>query len=326
MNTTSERSPHSKSAELAAAGANTQGDDALNLIELWRILWSGKWLIVAITALFGCLSVAYALLATEWYRAEVLLMPATSKSASGLSSQLGQLSGLASLAGINIGKDGNSAEPLAVLKSRDFARSFIDELGLLPVLFADDWDAQAGKWKLTDPRDVPDLRDAVRYFDEDVRRVQEDKKTGLVSLTIEWTDPVEAARWANLLVDRVNDRMRQRALHDAESNLSYLQKELATANVVALQESVGRLIENEMQNLMLAKGNQEFAFRIVDQATPPKWRSHPKRVQVVALAVVGGGLIAIFVVFIRHNLRQAAQRSREKNRAGRQPTSPSAAI
>ena len=144
------------------------------------------------------------------------------------------------------------------------------------------------------------MHDAVKFFDEDVRRVQEDKKNGVVRLAIEWTDPVLAARWANLLVERVNDRMRQRALHDAEANLAYLQRELATAQMVALQESIGRLIEGELQSLMLAKGNEEFAFRVIDPAVAPKWRSAPRRLQIVVLSIIAGGLLGCMIVFARH--------------------------
>lgn len=52
-------------------------DDEIDLWELWDTVWSGRWLIIAITALFAVSGVAYALLAQEWWRAEVVLAPAT---------------------------------------------------------------------------------------------------------------------------------------------------------------------------------------------------------------------------------------------------------
>ncbi|MGH8239650.1 MAG: GNVR domain-containing protein, partial [Steroidobacteraceae bacterium] len=87
---------------------------------------------------------------------------------------------------------------------------------------------------------------------------------------------------------------------DAEANLAYLQKELATAQMVALQESIGRLIEGELQSLMLAKGNEEFAFRVIDPAVAPKWRSRPRRLQIVVLSIIAGGLLGCMIVFARH--------------------------
>jgi uncharacterized protein involved in exopolysaccharide biosynthesis len=248
----------------------------------------------------------YAFLAKEWYRAEVLLTPAESKSAQGLAGQLGSiagLSGLASLAGISIG-GGSTSEPLAVLRSREFGSAFIQDLNLLPVFFSKDFDARTGQWTISNPHKWPDVRDGYRFFNESVRDVFDDKKTGLVTLTIEWTDPEVAAQWANLLVERLNDRMRLRALAEAEVNVNYLRQELAATNLVTLQQSIGRLLDNELQKVMLARGTKEFSFRVVDKATPPKWRSWPKRVLTVALATLGGAILSIFAVCVGYVVRR----------------------
>src|SRR5688572_7688779 len=72
----------------------SEGDEGLDWAELWSTLWRSKWPIIATTAIFTLAAVAYALLATEWYRAEVLLAPASAKSTEGLAGQLGGLGGL----------------------------------------------------------------------------------------------------------------------------------------------------------------------------------------------------------------------------------------
>jgi uncharacterized protein involved in exopolysaccharide biosynthesis len=274
-------------------------DEEFDLFELWDTLWRGRWVIIGITGLVAALALAYVMLAPAWYRAEVTLMPATARSTQALPGSLAGLTGLASLAGISIG-GGGTAEPLAVLGSNGFTRDFIEQHKLLPVLLADEWDAVRGRWKAEDPAHWPDVRDAVKLFDEDIRRIQEDKRTGKVTLSIEWTDPVVAADWANALVDSLNGRMRKRALQEAETNLAYLQKELATTDVVTLQHSAGRLMEDELQKAMLARGNEEFSFRVVDRAEAPKWRAHPRRALVMALSVVGGAFLGALVVLLRN--------------------------
>jgi uncharacterized protein involved in exopolysaccharide biosynthesis len=279
-----------------------------DLVALAGRIWQGRWVVVGVAAILTALAIAYALLADQWYRAQILLVPSDVKSMRGMSASLGNLGavgGLASLAGINIGAD-NTAEPLAVLTSRDFTRDFIADQKLLPVLFADDWDAKAGRWKDSDPDEWPDMHDAIKFFDEDIRYVEEDKKTKLITLSIEWKDPKVAADWANLLVRRLNDRMRQRSLKEAESHISYLKRELATADVVPLQQSISRVLENELQTAMLARVSEEFAFRVIDSADPPKWRAWPKRAQIVVLAMVFGVLIGSFVVLVRHAFRPKA--------------------
>jgi uncharacterized protein involved in exopolysaccharide biosynthesis len=274
---------------------------------LLTLAWRGRWLILAFIVAFGLVSVAYALLATEWYEAEVVLTPTGTKNTQGLANALGNLGGglgaLAGLAGISLGGQ-STAEPIGVLKSREFAREFIEEQGLLHVLLADKWDAKAGRWKETNPRKQPDIRDAVRYFDKHVLTVREDKRTDLFTVDIEWKSADAAASWANRIVERLNEQMRARALREAEANVDYLRNELTQTNIVATQQAISRLLETEMQKVMVARGNKQFAFRVVDPAAVPKWRSWPKRTVVVALAILAGGLAGLIAVFVRESYRR----------------------
>lgn len=271
-------------------------EDEIDIRELWGIIWTGKWRIIAVTIVFAVASVAYALLATEWYRAETLLAPAEEKSAPSIGGQLG---GLAALAGVSIG-GGDSVEAVATLKSRDFAREFIEDQGLLQVLLAEEWDEVTQRWHEDDPLKQPDVRDAVRYFHENVIRVSEDRQTSLVTLAIEWTDPQMAADWSTALAKRLNDRLRERALRDAEANVDYLRQELAATNVVGLQQAMSGLLESELQKLMLARGNEEFAFRIIDDAEPPKQSVRPRKALVAILGTMLGGLLGLAWVVFSH--------------------------
>ncbi len=272
-----------------------QYDDEIDLWELWDTIWSGRWLIIAITSIFTLGGVTYALLAQEWYKADVVLAPADAKKS--MSGALAQFGGLASLAGISLPGAGEQ-EPVAVLKSKEFARAFITDLNLMPVFLKD---AESSGKPL-------DIRDAVRVFDTSVRTVSEDKKTGLVTLSIRWKDPDTAAEWANLLVQRLNDRLRQQALAESERNVAYLQKEMATTSVVSLQQSMGRVLEGEMQKLMLARGNEEFAFKVIDRATPPKLRESPKRSLIAIVSLLAGGFLGVLVVFLRKAIQNRPKR------------------
>ena len=274
-------------------------DDEIDLHQVLKILWRGKLVVIGITAVIALAAVAYALLATKWYRSEVLLAPAEAKSAPSLSGELG---GLAALAGVSVGGS-DDAEALAVLKSRELARDFIDGLGLLPRFFADDWDATGKKWRDGDAKQWPDLRDAVEYFHEKVLSVTSDRQTGLATLAIEWKDPKVAAEWAGELVRRVNARMRERALREADANVKYLQEELAKTDVVSLQQSIGRLLESELQKLMLARGNEEFAFRVIDPAEASKDPAWPNILLIVVVGTILGMIAGVFGVLLAHALR-----------------------
>jgi uncharacterized protein involved in exopolysaccharide biosynthesis len=284
---------------LPAASDGATGSGQVDLLELWDTLWNAKWQVIAITAAFTLVALAYALFATEWYESDVLLSPAEQIATPGSGSDLGDL---VSLTALGITPE-TSVEPVAVLGSREFARSFIEDLDLLNVLFAEDWDAKAQRWSAEDEEDWPDIRDAVQYFEDDLRRVDVDPETGLVTLTIRWTDPDAAANWANTLVRRLNEKMRRRTLEEAQQNFDYLREELGSTNLVSLQQTIGRLMETELQRLMLARGSPEFSFRVIDPAVAAKQPAWPNRIVVLLGGIILGGTVALIWVFGRAAVR-----------------------
>jgi hypothetical protein len=209
---------------------------------------------------------------TPLYRATVVLASASAErnsENSTLSSALGQLGGLASLAGLTVGSsDAATEEALAVFRSRQFTERFIIEKNLMPELFASKWDANSGKWNV-DAKHQPTPAKAYRYFDKNVRTIVKDKKTGLVTVELEWKDRIGAAAWANELVQRLNAEMRERAINKADASLGYLEKEVAKTPEIGMREAIYRLIEGQIKQRMLADVTEEYAFRVVDRAMAP---------------------------------------------------------
>jgi uncharacterized protein involved in exopolysaccharide biosynthesis len=273
------------------AAAETDGLGTL------RLLWARRKLILLVALAFAVLGATYALLATPYYRAQVTLLPVTNRPGQGIMGQLGALGGLAGLAGINI-EGGDKVEPMAVLSSKDFARNFIESQNLLTVILDDKWDAKARKWKNPGPRQ-PDIRDAVERFDKEIRKIGEDRKTGVIVVTIDWKDPALAAKWANIIAAQINAQMRQRAMDTAERSITYLRGELGATTEVALQQSISRLLESQMQNMMMARGNSEYAFRVIDSARVPKKRFTPKRSLITLGAALIGGFLGCAWVMLR---------------------------
>lgn len=280
--------------------SSVAGDD-IDLQGFLRVVFNGWRIVAAITLLCIALGVTYILLVQPVYRAETVLMPVSTSSGGGPLAQFGQISALAGLAGLDIGA-GDSVEPLAILRSRAYARAFILEHDLLPVLFATKWDPAANRWRVP-LEEQPDIRDAVELFDKRVRKVQEDKKTGLVTLTVQWTDPVLAANWANQLAKGVDAPMRKRVIEETTRNIEYLQRQMSGTDVVSMQQVVGRLLEGEMQKLMVAQGRTEFAFRVLDEADLPKRHASPNRALVLIFSGFVGMALSLVVVLARATIR-----------------------
>ncbi|NHZ69958.1 MAG: hypothetical protein GWP20_01870, partial [Thermotogales bacterium] len=173
-------------------------EEGISLLDAWRILIRFRVMILGVTLVCALASTLFALMMTPVYRAEIQVAPVSEKDSSNrFAAQLGEFGGIAALTGINLDQGNKKNESIATLRSRKFTEQFIKDEKLIPVLFHDQWDADNQRWYETDPEDVPTLEDAWELFDKEVRRISEDRKTGLVVLSIEWEDPHEAARWAN---------------------------------------------------------------------------------------------------------------------------------
>jgi uncharacterized protein involved in exopolysaccharide biosynthesis len=249
------------------------------------------------------LAVAVAFLWTPVYRSEALVaFNDDQESNIGLSSITSEFSGVASLAGLNLGPNQKRKDvALALITSRSLLESFIREKDLLPVLFPSRWDRQGNAWRSSSGA-VPTIADGIELMRKRVLTVSEDRRTGLIRVAVESTSPVRAADWANELVSRVNEMTRQQAIADARNSQSYLRAELDKTTVLELRESIYRIIEIELKKEMMATTRSEYSFRQVDRARPPRLKDfvRPNRILLLVLGLVVG--IGVGVSFaLSHN-------------------------
>ena len=277
--------------------------DDTDLLELFRTILYAWKSIFGITIICTGMAVTYALYAPEVFKAETLLAPATDEK-SGASSALSQFGGLAAMAGISIPSDSNVEQVVATLQSRKFLRQYIDSKSLLPVFFEEIWDAENQAWLVETREEEPTQQKAVDLFKDEILSVDEDKKSGLINLSISWKDPRVAAEWANDLVKQLNEQLRSKAIADSRIRVGYLEQELAKTTLQDLRAVLYNLLESEKQKAMLANVNEDFALEVIDPAVAPETRYKPKRKLIVALGVVCGGFLGIFAVFFGQFLRK----------------------
>lgn len=272
-------------------------EDEINLMDVWETLVEQKKLISIITTVITLIALTYALLATPIYRAEALLAPVAKEKGGRLGVFASQFGGLASLAGINLGGGGGSvAEAIATLKSREFTNNFIEDENLMPVLFEDGWDEGNQQW--LNAEKSPTLWNAYKVF-RSILTISQDEKTGLVTLYVEWKDPVLAAKWVGMLVTRLNKQLRNEAILTSEKSIKYLQAELLRTSVLEIKESIYSLIEAQTKTKMLANTQDEYVFRVLDRPVVPEERIKPKRSVIVILGFVLGGMMGVFIGFFR---------------------------
>jgi len=286
-------------------------EDEIDLLDYWRVMWGRRWMIILVTVTAAALAVVVSLILPNVYRAETVLAPVEDEGGGLPSGLLAGLGGVGALAGMLPGSSGGTDEYLAVLRSRDFLWKFVRDEQLMPTLFVDEWDSARGAWVSPDVEDQPQLWDAYRLFTQGgVLSTAVDRKSGLVTIAVEWTDPELAAEWANQLVARLNEYLRQREMARSDDNLSYLGEELKRTQVAEIRDALFELISTEQKKAMLARTQKEFAFQVIDPAAAPDKKASPKRGLIVVVAVVLAGIIAVFLAF----LMEAVSRSRKLDR------------
>ena len=262
--------------------------DARSFGALVRVLWGYKLLVGALTVIFGIIALVYALTATQYFRGEVVLVPAHSGNMGG--STLGDtLGGLAALGILPADNETDTAQ--AVLASNHLAEEFIRRYGLLPDL------NKHSKKPLT-------MWYAVQAFQERVVNIKKDARKGTTIVDVEWTDPATAARWANEYVALANELMRNHALEESTRNVAYLNKEIAKTDAEEIRHALYSVLESETKSAMLANGRIEYAFQVVDPAVPPERRSRPMRTLVVAVGVLLGFTIGSGIALIHDRLHK----------------------
>ena len=299
-------------------------DDEIDLRELFGVLWAGKIKIIAITAVLSVASVIYALSVPNQYKATALLAPAQS-SGGGLSGALGQLGGLASLAGVSIGGGESSEAQIAqeIMKSWNFIESFIADNDLAVEVFAaegwskgsnelhiDDelYDAETKSWSVkndtTGEVGPPSSWKLFKKFSEQLA-VSEDKKSGLVSVSIEYYSPQIAKQWLDMYVSAVNAHMQQRKVAKVTNNINYLQAQIEKTSIAEMREVFYTIIEEQTKNKMVAEASPEYAFVAVSPSMVPEEKSQPKRALICILGTLLGGMLSVLLVLIMHYTKKS---------------------
>lgn len=294
-------------------------DDEIDLRELFSVLWAGKILIVAITAVFALVSVGYALSLANQYKASAVVSPAQSGGSS-LGAMAGQLGGLASLAGINIGsgESNETQEAMEIMQSWGFMEAFIQTHDLqVPIYAAIGWDkgsnslklnsdlydATSERWLIEDDESgenrAPSSWELYEKFRDRVA-VSQDKKSGLINISVEYYSPQIAKQWVDLFIITINDYMRARKLEQVNRNIEYLTAQIDKTAIADMREVFYQLVEEQTKSKMLAEASPEYAFVTVSRAMVPEEKSQPKRALVCILGTLLGGMLSVLGVLVRH--------------------------
>lgn len=288
----------------------------IDVRQVLHVFWQGRYKAIFLTLLFAIGSIFYSLSLPNQYKATALLAPAQTDGAD-LASTLGQLSGLATLAGFGIGGGLNNESRTAqeIMKSWSFIDSFIHENKLdVEVYAVNGWDRESNELKIK--KDVYDIEkkewlvenhDGVsgppsswKLFKNFNRMlsVSEDKKTGLVSISIEYYSPQIAKNWLDLYISAINAHMQTRQVQKVSNNISYLEAQIEKTSIAEMREVFYTIIEEQTKNKMVAEASPDYAFVAVGPSMVPEEKSKPRRAMICIVGTLTGFIISLFLIAI----------------------------
>jgi tyrosine-protein kinase Etk/Wzc len=208
---------------ITAADHGVVEDGEISLLDLLIVLAERKRIVLRITAVFGVLAIIISLILPARYTAMVTLLPPQESSSMGgmLASQLGNLGGMAALAGGSLGIKNPNDRYVAMLQSRTVEDAMVRRFGLM----------QEYHSKL--------LSDARKTF-EGHTTLDGSGKDGLIHISVEDHDARRAAELANGYVDQFRDLSQHLAISEASQRRLFFEQELEQAknNLANAEESL----------------------------------------------------------------------------------------
>jgi capsular polysaccharide biosynthesis protein len=292
-------------------------DNEIDFKELFGVLWEGKKLIILITSIVALCSVIFSLMLTNYYLSESVLVARDTQQSGGL----GQYSMLASLAGVDSSEGNEVIEVMEIIKSREFVKHLITFKNVLPsMMAAKSYDAASQElyfdpkiyntetetwtrkksWKSKGGK--PSYIEVHKEYLKDMLFIYKDKKTGLVSITIEHISPIFAKDFLTLIIKEANTLKRKKDIDTSNKALIYLKEELSQTPFVEIKDSINQLIKSQLDTRMMANIHEDYTLIMIEPPFSPEQKSKPARALIVVLATMLGGLLSVMIVLVQHYL------------------------
>ncbi|MDH4268462.1 MAG: Wzz/FepE/Etk N-terminal domain-containing protein, partial [Deltaproteobacteria bacterium] len=279
--------------------------DQNNPLRYWRVIWGGKIFLLLIIIVSSFTTAFVSLRMPNIYQATAIIIPIVNQGAGGLSTLTQQLGGLA---GISSGNP-LSSEIISLLQSKILREKIIERYNLLPVLFPKKWDGEKRAWKKNErgitfsvqeiikkiapansqdavqKNDAPHIWDGLRRLSRIVK-VNNNVRENNITLSVEFPDPVMAAKMANYFLTTLNDHMTSEAKRVAGINMKYLEQQVDKTADPFIKQKLYALIAQQIETSMLAEVKENFAFKIIEPPKEPDQKIKPKRALMVMLSFV----------------------------------------
>ena len=302
----------------ALKDSSQPNDDEIDLKELFKVLFDGKWLLIAITSFFSVTAVLYSLSLPNIYQSTAILSPVGVDS--NMNQALRNYGGLASLAGVNLASSSNMSNAEKALEKLNslsfFTDSILPNIYLPDLMAVDSWDPinntinykedlfneQTQSWvrDFQYPKtQIPSAQESFKIF-KNIMEVEEHKAGGFYVITVKHQSPYIAQAWTQLIVSEINNFFRTKDRIESETAISFLNTQIAQTSLSEIKEVIAQLLKQNTQRLALIEVSDFYVYEYIDHPAVMEEKSEPSRATICILAAIFGGLFGVIVVLARY--------------------------
>ena len=282
--------------------------EEIDIVGLLKLIWEGKKIIIAATTVFSIVAVIYSFTLPNIYESKALLSPVNEDIGSNQS--MGNVTGLANLAGINISNAANSNSLKAIEKAGTisfFKDNILPNIFLPNLMAVKSWDADTNTI-FYDPDNfdnesqsfikTPSAQESYKEF-KDIFQLSQDYDTGFVTVSIKHQSPFISQQWTDLIVNQINEFFRINDKREAQAAMDFLNAQMAQTSYNEIKLVIAQLLKNRMQQLTLIEANDFYIFSYLDPPMVMEEKIEPNRASISILGAIIGGLLGILFVILR---------------------------
>lgn len=213
--------------------------DVIDLVALFKLLWSKKWIIMGSSFLVAVITAVITLQMPNIYKSTTTLLPV-----SGDSNSLSQYAGLAAMAGVSLPSQGGTdvEKIMALLNSRTLKERVINDLDLTNILLEEQ------------PTDISPMYATLTIFSENYSASQ-DKKTNVIAISYEDKNPELAAKIVNHTAVALSTVLEEKSLTLTSKKLALTEKQLNKRRV-ELDRLKNKLLEFQRRTQTIVPESQ----------------------------------------------------------------------
>lgn len=141
------------------------------------------------------------------------------------------------------------------------------------------------------------IESAVNYFNGTIRSVAATGTDSFV-ISVGWSNPKQAAAWANGLVALLNEQMQQYQIVTHQAEVDNYAKEAAKMNLIQIQPAIYSNLAAADSQVVVARSTPDYGVTVIDPAVPPPKGGHEAFLKITVAGLAFALVFAVLGIYL----------------------------